>query len=334
MEVIIAAAKLIPISDPTFVSAARREALAFSYAAGFDEVTSGKLATIVTEAATNVLKHASSGSIVVGPVQTRQRRGVYVLALDNGKGIKELERCFVDGYSTAGSPGTGLGAIRRIASGFDIYSGTDKGTALLASVGEREESLGSIAVAVAGEQHSGDNCAVVVGNRRTLLLVVDGLGHGIFANEAAEEATRTFEENVAYSPAEIMHRIHDALRKTRGAAAAIAEIDYETNLVRFCGIGNINGAITSASSKVRNMVSYNGTLGHQLAKVQEFTYPIHDQELVVMHSDGISANWDLSKFPGLAGRHPLVIAGMILRDHRRQRDDASIMVMRYQKQAA
>jgi anti-sigma regulatory factor (Ser/Thr protein kinase) len=333
VEVIIAAAKLIAITDPTFVSAARREALAFSNAAGFNEVNSGKLATIVTEAATNVLKHASSGSIVVGPVQTR-RRGVYVLALDNGKGITQLDRSFDDGFSTAGSPGTGLGAIRRMASGFDIYSGADKGTALLASVGEQEETVGSIAVALAGEQHSGDNCEVVVGNRRTLLLVVDGLGHGIFANEAAEEATRTFEENAAYSPAEIMHRIHDALRKTRGAAAAIAEIDYETNLVRFCGIGNISGAIASASSKVRNMVSYNGTLGHQLAKVQEFTYPIHDQELVVMHSDGISANWDLSKFPGLAGRHPLVIAGMILRDHRRQRDDASIMVMRYQKQAA
>jgi anti-sigma regulatory factor (Ser/Thr protein kinase) len=332
VEVIISSAKLIPINDPTLVSVARREALAISNGAGLDEVTNGKLATIVTEAATNVLKHATSGSIVVGPAQPSHRRGVYVLALDNGKGIAQLDRSFEDGFSTAGSPGTGLGAIRRMASGFDIYSAADKGTALLASVGEQEETIGSIAVAVAGEQLSGDNCAVVVGNRRTLLLVVDGLGHGILANEAAEEATRAFQENAAFRPAEIIQRIHGALRKTRGAA--IAEIDYETDLVRFCGIGNISGAIASASLKVRNMVSYNGTLGHELAKLQEFTYPIHDQDLVVMHSDGVSANWDLGKFPGLTRRHPLVIAGMILRDHRRQRDDASITVMRYHKQAA
>jgi anti-sigma regulatory factor (Ser/Thr protein kinase) len=327
-------ARLIAITDPTMVSAARREASVQSQASGLDEIAAGNLAIIVTEAATNLLKHVTGGSIIVGVAQNSANPCVFMLALDKGKGMQHVEAFFDDGFSTAGTAGTGLGAIRRGASSFDIYSGVEKGTALLASVGELVANIGSIALPLAGEQHSGDGCAVVQRSGRTLLLVVDGLGHGIYASEAAEEAIRVFEDNAAYSPAEIMRIMHDSLRKTRGAAAAIAEVDHGTSIIRFCGIGNISGAITNGGTKIRNMVSYNGTLGHQIIKIQEFSYPIIEQELLIMHSDGVSASWDLSRFPGLTQRHPLVIAGMILRDHRRQRDDASITVMRYQGKVA
>src|SRR4030095_9773650 len=100
-----------------------------------------------------------------------------------------------------------------------------------------------------GEQYSGDACAVSAAPHRTMVLAVDGLGHGIGANEAAEEALRIFNSAVEHRPAEIVHRIHDALRKTRGAAAGVAEIDQDSSLVRFCGVGNIIGAITSGNTK-------------------------------------------------------------------------------------
>ena len=59
---------------------------------------------------------------------------------------------------------------------------------------------------------------------RTLVLVADGLGHGLEAAEAAQEAVATFSSDAASRPGEILRYIHDALRKTRGAVAAVAEI--------------------------------------------------------------------------------------------------------------
>ena len=61
-------------------------------------------------------------------------RGVEILALDKGPGIRDLERSLRDGYSTAGGAGTGLGAISRLSSEFDVYSPPGKGTALLARI--------------------------------------------------------------------------------------------------------------------------------------------------------------------------------------------------------
>jgi hypothetical protein len=61
---------------------------------------------------------------------------------------------------------------------------------------------------------------------------------------------------------------------------------------------------------------------------QQYQYPLPPDALLVVHSDGLSANWSLEKYPGLFFRHPAVIAAALFRDHRRQRDDATIVVVR------
>jgi hypothetical protein len=162
---------------------------------------------------------------------------------------------------------------------------------------------------------------------RSLLVVTDGLGHGALAAEASSEALRVFRDHAALSPGAILERMHLALRATRGAAVGIAELDFATRILRFCGVGNIAGTIL-AEGKGRSTVSHNGTVGHELHKIQEFNYPFPKGALVVIHSDGIARHWRLDRYAGLAARDPGLIAGILYRDFRRGSDDVTVLAAR------
>jgi hypothetical protein len=108
---------------------------------------------------------------------------------------------------------------------------------------------------------------------------------------------------------------------------ALARIDVAAKIIRFVGVGNIAGTLVSDGA-VRRMVSHNGTAGHIAPRIREFTYAFAGTPLVVLHSDGLTAKWDLGAYPGLAAQHPSLVAGVLFRDHRRGRDDALIVAMR------
>src|SRR5262249_59277746 len=111
---------------------------------------------------------------------------IEVLSLDRGRGMASVEQCFDDGYSTSGSPGTGLGAVRRLASLVDVYSTRAGGTAIVARVGADVPGaasvgfdIGAVCLPKAGEEICGDGWMTSAGRDGSLaLLVVDGLGHG------------------------------------------------------------------------------------------------------------------------------------------------------------
>src|SRR5258706_14772139 len=105
-----------------------------------------------------------------------------------------------------------------------------------------------------------------------LLMVVDGLGHGILAAEAEREAERVFFTSTSSSLTTILQESHDSLKKTRGAAMAIAALNFSGQLVSFAGVGNIGGSIVTQATS-RGMAPHNGTLGHYLHRIQEFTSP-------------------------------------------------------------
>jgi hypothetical protein len=158
-------------------------------------------------------------------------------------------------------------------------------------------------------------------------MVVDGLGHGRGAAEAAEEAVQEFHRMHSVNPLDILDEVHHSLRKTRGAAASVASIDLNQRKVRFSGVGNVAAAIMT-SAKLHNMVSHNGILGHAAGRIQDFTYDWPTGATLAMFSDGISSHWNLSKYPGLQSRSPLVAAAVIYRDFSRRRDDATVLIAR------
>jgi anti-sigma regulatory factor (Ser/Thr protein kinase) len=329
---------VLTIADPSQTGEARRRAVAMAGVLGFDESERGKVAIVVTEAATNLLKHASGGELIVGVLERGPRGGLELLALDRGPGMDNVGRCMGDGYSTAGSAGTGLGAMARLSTLVEIQSAPDQGTALLArlwtspppdSGDDGALELGAVSLPMAGEDVCGDAWAIIELGRRDVLVVADGLGHGPMASEAALAAIRIARERAADGPAEIIRAAHAGLRSTRGAALAVAEVDRDRSLVRYAGIGNIAGTLlTPGRDRTSSLVSHNGIVGHALRKVQEFEYPWSPGTILVMHSDGLATHWRLDRYPGLLARHPSLIAGVLYRDFTRGRDDVTVLVAR------
>lgn len=322
------------VEDSSQVSEARRLALAAGRSLGFDESLTGRTGLVVTELATNLLKHGGGGAILLRSIRRPEAPGLEILALDKGPGITRLAECLRDGHSTTGSPGTGLGAIQRLSSLFDVCAPPGKGTAVLSRISAASApetvppvamNVGAVCVPAPSEEACGDAWAAHQGETRTTIAIADGLGHGILAAEASAEAMRVFERNVTESPKEILGRIHQALRSTRGAAVAVAEILHEERVVHYAGLGNTSGLILAGESS-RNMVSENGTAGGEVRKIQEFTYPWPERGVLILHSDGLKSHWSMGGYPGLHLRHPSLVAGVLFRDHCRGRDDTCIVV--------
>ncbi|MYM24984.1 SpoIIE family protein phosphatase [Duganella sp. FT135W] len=325
-------AEWIAIQHAADVGAARRSGQALADRLGMSETRIGQLALIITEAATNILKHAGEGSMLVSVANYGGRRCVEVLAFDQGPGIANLQQAMTDGVSSAGTAGTGLGAIRRLADQFDVYAPMGKGTLLFARLWRdaAPASLplryGGVCQPIAGETESGDAWAVLPRQDGITMLAVDGLGHGPEAAKAAAAAVATLKATPAQPPGLLVEACHAALRPTRGAALAIATLNPATQQLAFAGIGNIMASIYVDGAR-RQLMSHNGIVGHNVRKVQELQFPCPAGSLVVLASDGISTQWDLAQYPGLLAREPAMIAAVLLRDHGRRRDDASVLVL-------
>jgi serine/threonine protein phosphatase PrpC len=191
--------------------------------------------------------------------------------------------------------------------------------------------VGAVCVPKPGEDTCGDAWSVAAGSPECLsVLVADGLGHGPGAADAARLAVRVFEAHPGRTPGAHLSAIHEALRSTRGAGAAVASIDRRSGTVTFAGVGNVAGAIV-ARGRSRQLVSMNGTLGHKVHRINEFTYPWDDDALLVMHSDGLTSRWDLDRYPGLGERHPSLVAGVLFRDFQRVRDDVTVVAVRVRR---
>jgi anti-sigma regulatory factor (Ser/Thr protein kinase) len=326
----------VDVEEQSQVGAARRAATDLAHQQGMSETDCGRVALLTTEAATNLVKFATEGSILMRATGRDGAAGVELLVLDRGPGIPNVTASLRDGYSTAGTPGTGLGAIFRGADEVDIHSAPGMGTALVLRIhaatrsplNDRPESsirFGAVCVPKPNEVVSGDAWAVVLNSLRAVVLVVDGLGHGALAAEASAEALRLFRAHQHDPVAEIVERLHLGMRHTRGAAVGVAELDLGAREVRFAGIGNIAAAIIEENT-TRNLASLNGIVGHQVRRIQEFRYPLQPPNLLIMNSDGLSSRWSLERYAGATRRDPSLLAGMLYRDFQRGTDDTTVVV--------
>ena len=330
-----AAGAAFRIDDPSQVATVRRAAQRLAEQVGFTETRAGTTALVVTELATNLAKHARGGQVLLRWVD--DPGFIEIVALDRGPGIPDIPLSQRDGYSTAGTRGEGLGAVSRQADDLQIYS-APSGTAMLARVSraaappsarQARLDVGAVRVNAPGEQVCGDEWSARLRDERLVVMVADGLGHGLPAHDAARAACTTFERVHERTPAEIVEEIHVALQGTRGAAVAVLAADLERGIAQSCGLGNIAGTILMPGGDARHsLVSLSGTAGHAKPRLQEFQYPFPAGATLVMHSDGISSQWQLDPYPGLRARHPTLIAGVLFRDFGRQRDDATVVVVK------
>jgi len=322
----------IAIEESSQVSSARRAAERLADQVGLAESRASQVGLVVTELATNILKHAHRGQILLTECRAGMQRGIEILSIDSGPGFS-VEAAMQDGQSTTGSLGQGLGAIHRLSNDFRVFSQRTKGTVALSRMWSqganpfdgRPIAFGAINVSKPGEERCGDGWAVEIGRHQAAVMVADGLGHGLLAAEAAAAAVDVFVRDPLRTPSLTLEEMHRALRPTRGAAIAVAAIEFERDTVVFAGLGNIVGSIIIDNTR-RNLVSHNGTAGHAARRMHEYSYPMAPHSTLVLHSDGLGTNWNPADYPDLWTSDPSVVAGVLYRDFTRGRDDVTVVV--------
>lgn len=322
------------VTESSEIAQARRAVATLAARQGFNEQDAGRAALVAMEIGSNLVKHGGGGELIAQPLERGDVRGVGLIGLDKGPGIADLAKCLRDGFSTGGSPGTGLGAIGRIAQSFDVYSQHGHGTAVLAQLwpegaAPRETALeiGAIVVPKSGEIECGDTWCYVERSGGALVMGVDGLGHGLGAAQAASAACTVFMTEKSRAPSAVLERIHTTLRTTRGAAAIVLDIDWDRGLLTAAGIGNLVAAIVEGNS-VKRIPSYNGIVGHATPRIRELSYPIGPAAAVIFHSDGLTTSWQPERYPGLMQHPCAMIAGVLYRDCKRGRDDSLVVALR------
>ena len=322
------------VTESSEVAQARRAVATMAGRQGFDEEDAGRAALIAMEICSNIVKHGGGGELIAQPLERGERRGVGLIGLDKGPGIADLAKCLRDGYSTGGSPGTGLGAISRMSQLFDVYSQPGRGSVVVAHIWPDGRTppahgmeIGAIVVPKSGEVECGDTWCYVERAGGALVMGVDGLGHGLGASQAATLACEVFMTEKTRAPGAVLERIHMSLRTTRGAAAILMEINWDQGQLLASGIGNLVAA-TIEGSAAKRIPSYNGIVGHATPRIRELSYPLSPQATVLFHSDGLSATWQPERYPGLMQHSCAAIAGVLYRDCKRGRDDSMVVALR------
>ncbi|MFI9252077.1 SpoIIE family protein phosphatase [Streptomyces sp. NPDC053069] len=334
----------VPVGDSTRVRDARTAAREACVQAGLGPRRTAAAELVSTELATNLLRHAGGGRMVVnlvGPPAGGPGVSVQLFSLDHGPGIADVPAALRDGYTTAGvSLGAGLGSCLRSADAFHLYSAPGRGTVATARFDAEpprrgtpaaQAPAGGICVSLAEAGQCGDAWSWVRSGALLTLLLADGLGHGPKAAHASTTAVAELHRAAHLPPVEILRRLHMALRPTRGAAVAVAQLDTERAELGFAGIGNA-GARLRTGEGWASLLSRPGIVGAYFpAHIPVRRMPWHPDSVLVVHSDGLPSRWTPPDDPRLLGQDPAVLAAAVLRDAsspaRPVRDDTTVAVL-------
>jgi anti-sigma regulatory factor (Ser/Thr protein kinase) len=322
-------ARWLRVVDASAAAGCRSAALALATRLQFPANRTDQLVLAVSEAATNLHKHASEGSMLLRVARGNGKPGIEMVTTDSGPGLRDASTALRDGHSTSGSLGIALGVVQRLADFYDLYSVPGRGTALVARFWPGPQDAGlpyaGLVRPVSGETECGDVVGAAETDRGITGVLCDGLGHGPQAASAAMEAVNAVLDDPSASPATLVERAHRRMAHTRGGAIGVVRL--RGPLVLFAGLGNITAVILSAGAR-KGMISVPGIAGHQASAIRQFEYAATPAAAVILHSDGISARWDAAALPGLNSRDPLVIAAALLAQAGSHRHDAGLLVLR------
>jgi len=329
------------LPDRSYQGMVRSELRKMAEGSGFKGHRLGEIEIIIAEITSNLVKHATKGAYILARSLKDIGGGIEMIAIDHGPGMRMLAKMMEDGHSTKKTLGQGLGAIRRLSSIFDLYSMAGWGTVLFSrSYLEKDFQTSSntlmvetLCVAKKDQIVCGDAWSINSEGRFLKIAVIDGLGHGSAAHEAATLAVNKLRFHRKNRPTESLRELHEALKKTRGAVITIVQIDRVNQQLAYSGVGNISMKMISALG-AKGCFSYNGIVGHILpgSLNDHFLQWNEKMDSVIMHSDGISSRWDIQKYPGILSHHPLVICASLYKDYDRGNDDSTILIAKFAKE--
>lgn len=196
--------------------------------------------------------------------------------------------------------------------------------------------VGAIEWAIAGtpmpgQDVSGDQYVVVDAGDSALLAVIDGLGHGPVAAEAAYEAIKVLNANAGEPLDALIYLCHQSLSETRGVAMTLARFSHDDGELTWLGVGNVLGAVLRnapvGSTSLAVALVGGGIVGHQLPPTMHIRgVSMHPGDVLLLGTDGLRPHF--IEDPPLAQEVPS-LADDILTRCRKETDDALVLAARY-----
>lgn len=187
-------------------------------------------------------------------------------------------------------------------------------------------SWGAVVRPKYGQSVSGDVYVVEAFEPAGLqVAVIDGLGGGTEAAHASNAAAAVIRANPALEPTVLIKQSHAALHGTRGAVMGLLTFDLQQRKVTYIGVGNIGAQVYSSSSI--KPISKNGIIGYRLPTLLKLSYSYNSGDTFVLYSDGVSSRFNLDNQISTT-MEPQSLAELILKQHGKDSDDATIVVVR------
>jgi len=182
------------------------------------------------------------------------------------------------------------------------------------------------------EVRSGDRHVVALFPGGALVALIDGLGHGPEAAEAALAAALVLEAHAGEPVADLVRRCHEALRKTRGAVMTVASFRAAEAAMTWIGIGNVDGVVVRSDGQpAAGIAVRGGVVGYQLPALRTTTVSVARGDTLIMVTDGIDSRFTA----GLSvDCDPAQLAELLLARFAKGSDDAHVVVARYLGQPA
>ncbi|MEO7975539.1 SpoIIE family protein phosphatase [Flavobacterium sp.] len=324
------------IDDRSLIAFIKREIHNLALHIGFTPHRAAETDIIVAELTSNLIKYANGGELLYRANLEDEHNVIEMYCLDKGVGFENLSKIMNDGYSSSNTLGHGLGSIKRLSNDFQIYSMKNWGCVQYIKIYEKADfvlpalqsglNYSAIAVNYPGETTCGDGYHIKISKRGFQIFFGDGLGHGENANEAVQLAIKAFKQSIEVEPSEIIRDIHTKVKKSRGLVATIAVVDFNSEVWKICGVGNISTRIYDGMEN-KTYTPYNGIIGHNIPRtLNATTVPYKKHQIIVMHSDGLRTRWNLNDMTSIFKQHPGIIASALYKENLRGTDDASILV--------
>ncbi|NQS99221.1 MAG: ATP-binding protein [candidate division Zixibacteria bacterium] len=320
----------ISIDDEYSIYPILKTAEKFCKAVGLNTIQSKETEIALKELVTNVLKHGGAKGLVRFSRQNQGNASLIIEVEDWGSGLKNFHQALEDGYTSGGGLGGGLPAVNRLMDSFKLISRTNGGalfrTVKHASnnveITENEWRFSVYSRPEESENLNGDGYFLKRSGNSICIAIIDGLGHGSKAHEATQKALYYIEQFHQWEEVELFNLLHEKLNESRGIAIGLVKIQEGTDVVRYTGIGNITGLIQGKKSI--GFINYSGTIGVRVRKIRTLEYKVKPDDLLILHSDGITTNW-MNEFNNIWRNNLQSFTQELISKYGRKNDDATII---------
>lgn len=180
-----------------------------------------------------------------------------------------------------------------------------------------------------GESISGDTVVLEHRDNYLLLAIVDGMGHGREANAAATQAERILQKSWNLDVRKTIRNLHSSMTDSIGAAVGLAVVDIAASLVHYTGVGNTVFRVFGTHSS--RFLSTDGVVGSRMREPILQTTPIDGSDVLIMYTDGVSDHFGIEQYPQILCHSALAVAHKIVERFGKAHDDATCLVMRYDR---